>query len=52
MIQRRRMAKMVMAATALILVALMYAAAVWVLTVHGLPEQPLFPINSFQNPRP
>jgi len=41
-----------MAATALILVALTYAAAVWVLTVHRLPEQPLVPTSSFQNQRP
>ena len=45
-------ARVLIAATALILIALMYAGAVWVLTVHRLPDQPLVPASSFQNPQP
>ena len=37
-------------AIALVGVALVYAAGVWVLSVHRLPEQPMLPTNSFQIP--
>ena len=43
-------ARMVLAAATLVLAVLTYVAAVWVLSLHRLPEQPLVPISSFQNP--